>query len=181
MFLLLTVVTGVVYPFFITAIAQVGWPVKANGGLIDKNGKVIGSDLIGQEFSSPKYFWGRLSATTPPYNAASSGGSNLGPLNHSLLKNARQRMDALLKAGTYQRLVPIDLVTSSSSGLDPDISVAAAEYQIPRIARARTVFQDKLKELLNKFTEGKQLGCLGETHVNVLKLNMALDELEKSK
>lgn len=176
-FLVLTVVTGVVYPLAVTAVAQVAFPSQANGSLIVKDGKAVGSALIGQPFDDPKYFWGRLSATSPfPYNAAASSGSNLGPTNKALTDEVQARIDALKAAdpGNIQP-IPVDLVTSSGSGLDPDISPAAAEYQLNRVARARGMDPDKVRALAAQYTQGRQFFILGEPRVNVLQLNLALD------
>lgn len=177
-YLVLTLITGVIYPLAITALAQVAFPSQANGSLIsDKTtGKIIGSKLLGQEFSDPRYFWGRLSATSPAYNAAASSGSNLGPLNPTLKKNVEARIKALDSDGITSGSIPIDLVTSSGSGLDPDISVSSARYQIGRIAKARGVSENAVSELVSSEMEAKQFGCLGEARVNVLKLNIALDQ-----
>ena len=176
MLVVMTVITGVAYPLVVTGIAQVAFKDQANGSLIEKDGKVLGSRLIGQPFSDPKYFWSRASATSPmPYNGASSSGSNQGPTNPALLDAVKDRIKAL---GSDARPVPADLVTASGSGLDPHISPAAAEYQIPRIAKARGVPEEKLNELVQKHTEGRQLGILGEPRVNVLELNLALDAVK---
>lgn len=179
-YLVLTVLTGLAYPLAVTAVAQIAFPAKANGSLIvDKeSGKTIGSELIGQEFSEAKYFWGRLSATSPAYNAAASSGSNLGPLNPTLIKNAEARIDALKQAGPSEGLVPVDLVTASGSGLDPDISVSSARFQIKRVAKARNISESALTELVSRQIEPKQFGCLGEARINVLKLNIALDQID---
>ncbi len=174
---LLTVLTGLIYPAVITGIAQVIFPYQANGSLITQNGKVVGSALIGQQFTDSKYFWGRLSATGDhPYHAASSGGSNLGPTNPALQKEVSDRIAALKASdpGNNQP-IPVDLVTSSGSGLDPNISVAAAQYQAARVARVRGLPLDKVQALINQYTTGRQLGFLGEPRVNVLKLNLALN------
>jgi K+-transporting ATPase ATPase C chain len=175
--LFLTVITGVVYPFAVTGIAQVLFPHAANGSLIERGEKTLGSELIGQPFADPKYFWGRLSATTPfAYNAASSTGSNLGPTNPALLDAVKQRVDALRVAdpGNTQP-VPVDLVTASGSGLDPHISLAAARYQLTRVARARGLADADVARLVDNATEDRQFGVLGEPRVNVLKLNLLLD------
>jgi len=175
-----TVITGIVYPLFVTGIAQAFFHRQANGSLITDNGTNAGSELIGQPFSDPKYFWGRLSATAPfPYNASASSGSNYGPSNPALREAVQARIDALkaVDPGNIQP-IPVDLVTFSASGLDPDISVAAADYQIPRVARYRGLGEQQVKVLVNQFTEGRQFGILGEPRVNVLKLNLALDALK---
>jgi potassium-transporting ATPase KdpC subunit len=175
-----TLLTGVLYPLVITGIAQVAFPHQANGSLIVNNGQVVGSLLIGQQFDDPRYFWGRLSATSPyPYNAASSSGSNLAPSNPALLDEVKARIAALQAADPVSRApIPVDLVTSSGSGLDPNISVAAALYQIPRVAKARGLSEDVVRELVVQNTQGQQLGVLGEPRVNVLELNLALDEIK---
>jgi K+-transporting ATPase ATPase C chain len=177
MLVVMTLITGVAYPLAITGIAQGLFHDKANGSLIVKDGRVLGSQLIGQPFEDPKHFWGRLSATTPAaYNAGASTGSNLGPLNEALTKNVKARIDALRAADPEATgPVPIDLVTSSASGLDPHISPAAAEYQVRRVARARGVSEDRVRALVTEHTEGRDLGLLGEPRVNVLLLNLALD------
>lgn len=175
--LVLSVVTGLAYPLAITGMAQALFPYQANGSLIVRDGRTVGSALIGQSFDDPAYFWGRLSATVPfPYNAAASSGSNLGPTNPALLAQAQARIDALHAADpTNDAAIPVDLVTASGSGLDPDISVAAAEYQIPRVARARGMSEADLHALVARHTTSRQLGILGEPRVNVLELNLALD------
>ncbi len=178
--LLFTALVGVVYPLAVTGFAQVFYKDKANGSLVHLDGKAVGSSLIGQTFSDPKYFWGRLSATAPfAYDAASSSGSNYGPSSPALLAAVRSRIDALTAAdpGNTQP-IPVDLVTSSASGLDPDISVAAAKYQTARVARYRGTSVQAVDALVKKFTKGRQFGILGEPRVNVLQLNLALDELE---
>jgi K+-transporting ATPase ATPase C chain len=174
-----TVITGVIYPLIVTGVAQLAFPHQANGSLIINNGKTIGSSLIGQSFSSPKYFWTRPSATAPiGYNAANSSGSNLGPLNPALIENVRARIEQLKKADVASKpLVPVDLVTASGSGLDPDISPASAEYQVARVAKARNLDETKVRELVVKLTKSRQFGILGETRVNVLELNLALDNI----
>jgi len=183
--LLLTILTGAVYPLVVTGIAQVLFPAQANGSLIIQNGKTIGSSLIGQSFDDPKYFWGRLSATGPvPYTAfngdklTGSSGSNYGPLNKALLDMVKGRVDALKAADpTNQAPIPVDLATASGSGLDPEISSAAANYQVPRIARLRKLAESKVQALVSQFTESPTLGIFGEPRVNVLQLNLALDKL----
>ncbi|KVT26968.1 potassium-transporting ATPase subunit C [Burkholderia ubonensis] len=176
-FVVLTAVTGLAYPAVMTVFGQAVFPSQANGSLIEQDGKVVGSALIGQPFDAPKYFWGRLSATTPmPYNASGSGGSNLGPLNPSLADQVKARIAALRDAGTdLSKPVPVDLVTASASGLDPDITPAAAAYQVERVAKARNLSPDAVGHLVAANTTGRQLGVLGEPRVNVLKLNLALD------
>jgi len=176
--LLFTVITGVIYPFLVTGIAQVAFPARANGSLVTRGGKTVGSELIGQPFSDPKYFWSRLSPTSPyPYNAGASTGSNLGPTNPALLDEVQGRLNDLRKAdSTDVSPVPVDLVTSSSSGLDPDISVAAAMYQVPRVARSRGVREEAIRGFVEGSTRGRTFGILGEPRVNVLQLNLALDD-----
>ena len=179
-FLLLTVVTGIIYPLLVTWVAQLAFPEKANGSLIRKEGGYAGSELIGQPFDDPKYFWGRPSATPDfPYNSASSSGSNLGPSNPSLVEAVKARVEAFQKAdpGNHSS-IPIDLVTSSGSGLDPHISPAAALFQAPRVARVRGLSEDQVQRQVDEFTEPRQRGFLGEPRVNVLKLNLALDRLQ---
>jgi len=177
MFFILTILTGVAYPLAVTAIAQLLFPHQANGSLISKDGKPIGSTLIGQPFDDPKYFWGRPSATAPfPYNAAASSGSNLGPTNPALIETVKMRVAALKAADPGNDTpVPVDLVTASGSGLDPHISPASAEYQVRRVARARGREEAFVRTLVSQHTEGRQLGMLGERRVNVLALNLALD------
>ncbi|PMS38376.1 K+-transporting ATPase ATPase C chain [Trinickia symbiotica] len=180
LFIALTVITGIVYPVVVTAIGQAMFPSQANGSIIEKDGKPIGSALIGQQFDAPYYFWGRLSATTPnPYNAQNSGGSNLGPTNPALADEVKGRLAALHDAdSTNTAPVPVDLVTSSGSGLDPEISPAAADYQAGRVAKARGLALEQVQQLIAQSTSGRQLGVLGEPRVNVLKLNLALDQLK---
>ncbi|KVT03669.1 potassium-transporting ATPase subunit C [Burkholderia sp. MSMB1078WGS] len=177
LFVILTAVTGLAYPAAMTVFGQAVFPSQANGSLIEQDGKVVGSALIGQPFDAPKYFWGRLSATAPmPYNAAGSGGSNLGPLNPSLADQVKARLAALRDAGTdLSKPVPVDLVTASASGLDPEITPAAAAYQVERVAKARNLAPDAVAQLVAANTTGRQFGVLGEPRVNVLKLNLALD------
>jgi potassium-transporting ATPase KdpC subunit len=176
-----TIITGVLYPLVVTGIAQIAFHHQANGSLIVENNNVTGSELIGQPFSDPKYFWGRLSATSSvPYNADSSSGSNLGPTNPDLTKAAQTRINALKQVDPDNFLpIPVDLVTSSASGLDPDISLAAADYQTARVARYRGLNESVVSGLVERFTQGRQLGILGEPRVNVLKLNQALDDLRQ--
>lgn len=175
---LLTILTGLIYPLAITGVAQVLFPRQANGSLIVENGRIAGSALIGQPFDDPKYFWGRLSATSPfPYNAASSSGSNLAPTNQALIDAVKQRVAALREADPGNTApVPVDLVTSSGSGLDPHISVAAALYQAPRVARVRKLSVEAVQQLVRRHTQGRQFGILGEPRVNVLQLNRALEQ-----
>jgi K+-transporting ATPase ATPase C chain len=175
-----TILTGVLYPLVITGIAQVVFPHQANGSLIVQNGQAVGSDLIGQSFDNPRYFWGRISATSPyPYNAASSTGSNLGPTNPALTDEVKARIAALKAADpTNNSPIPVDLVTSSGSGLDPNISVAAALYQVPRVAKVRGLSEEVVRALVDRFTEGRQFGVLGEPRINVLELNLALDGIK---
>jgi potassium-transporting ATPase KdpC subunit len=174
-----TVITGILYPLAITGIAQLLFPDQANGSVIMKNGRPTGSSLIGQPFDNPKYFWGRLSATSPfPYNSASSSGSNRAQTNPDLIKQAQERISILREADPQTTApVPADLSTASGSGLDPHISPAAAEYQIKRVAKARRLDETKVRMLVTNYTEGRQLGIFGEPRVNVLKLNLAIDEL----
>jgi len=181
----LTLLTGLIYPLAITGAAQLIFPTQANGSLLVEDGVVRGSALIGQPFDDPRYFWGRLSATSPvPYTAfnaykgTGSAGSNFGPLNPKLVEAAQARIDALHAADPGNTApIPVDLVTASGSGLDPHISVAAAEYQVPRVARLRGIGEDRVRALVRQCTEGRQLGVLGESRVNVLRLNLALDDL----
>jgi K+-transporting ATPase ATPase C chain len=173
---LFTAITGVVYPLAVTGVARVFFPSQAGGSLIVRDGRAVGSRLIGQSFAGPGYFWGRLSATTPvPYDAAASSGSNLGPLNPALLEAARARIAALRAADSSAAAIPVDLVTASGSGLDPDVSPAAARVQVPRVARARGMSEAAVGELVRRHTEGRTWGVLGEPRVHVLDLNLALD------
>lgn len=172
----LTILTGVVFPGIVTAIAQVAFAHQANGSLIHDGEKVVGSQLIGQQFSKPKYFWGRLSATVPvPYNAAASSGSNYGPLHPALKEAAESRIAALRQHGSLTADVLVDLVTASGSGLDPHISLAAVEFQVSRVAASRKMSEASVRELVRQHAEGRQFGVLGEPRVNVLRLNLALD------
>jgi len=177
MLALMTLVTGVIYPLIVTGIGAALFPDKAAGSLIERDGRVMGSVLIGLPFSDPKYFWSRPSATGPvPYNAGASSGSNQGPLNPALTDAVAGRIKALRDADPDNAApVPVDLVTASASGLDPHISPAAADYQVPRVARVRGLPAAKVRALVADATEGRQLGFLGEPRVNVLKLNLALD------
>jgi potassium-transporting ATPase KdpC subunit len=184
--LVLSVITGIAYPLVVTGVAQVAFPAKANGSLIEQGGKpvqdgarAVGSELIGQPFADPKHFWSRASATSPyPYNASASSGSNQGPLNPALTDAVTARVKALRDADPGNTApVPADLVTASASGLDPHISPAAAEYQVARVAKARGLDAERIRALVTQATEGRQLGFLGEPRVNVLRLNLALDDL----
>jgi K+-transporting ATPase ATPase C chain len=179
LFAILSAVTGVVYPLAVWLIGQTVFSFKANGSVIVRDGQPIGSELIGRQFEQAHYFWGRLSATDPAYNAASSTGSNLGPTNQKLLDTVRDRIAALRTAhpDKANQPVPVDLVTHSATGLDPHISPAAAEYQVSRVAKARGINQERVRELVAAHTDGRTLGVLGEPRVNVLRLNLALDDL----
>jgi K+-transporting ATPase ATPase C chain len=178
MLAIFTLLTGLAYPFAVTGLAQALFPHQANGSLLEHNGRVIGSELIGQPFEDPAYFWGRPSATVLfPYNSAASGGSNLGPVNPALEEAVQERIDALRDADPNNSApIPVDLVTASASGLDPHISVAAALYQIPRVARERGASEPAVRALVEQHREDRQFGLLGEQRLNVLKLNLALDE-----
>ena len=174
--LIFTVLTGVLYPALVTAVAQLAFPHQANGSLIEGENGPLGSTLVGQSFTQPKYFWGRLSSTSGvAYNAGASSGSNLGPMNPQLLVAAEARL-ASLSADPSKHAIPVDLVTSSGSGLDPHISPAAAKVQVARVAKERNVTELELRKLISQHTESRQLGFLGEPRVNVLQLNLALDQ-----
>jgi len=176
--LLFTILTGLIYPLAVTGLAQAIFPHQANGSILMKHGKAVGSELIGQQFEDPKYFWGRLSATGPyPYNSAASSGSNLGPNNPNLTVAVEARIKALQESepGNTAR-IPVDLVTASGSGLDPHISIAAAEYQVTRVAKARKLDKTGVRTLIEKHTQVRWIGMLGEPVVNVLELNLVLDE-----
>jgi potassium-transporting ATPase KdpC subunit len=178
--ILLTLITGIAYPVAVTGVAKVLFPAQAAGTLIVRDGKPVGSQLIGQPFSDPKYFWSRPSATSPqPYNGLSSGGSNLGPLNTALTDAVKARISALQAADPGNHApIPVDLVTASASGLDPDISLAAAYYQAERIARLRRLSPDRVRALIAEHAQGRWLGLLGEPRVNVLELNLTLDTMK---
>ncbi|HJV79353.1 potassium-transporting ATPase subunit KdpC [Noviherbaspirillum sp.] len=178
LFASLTVMCGILYPLAITGIGKLAFPYQAAGSLVERNGQVVGSTLIGQAFSSPKYFWGRPSATSPmPNNAASSGGSNLGPTNPAQIDAIKGRINALKAVDPGNKApIPVDLVTASASGLDPDISIAAAYYQVGRIARVRNMSEERVRALIDESSKKRMLGVFGEPSVNVLKLNLALDQ-----
>ncbi len=177
LFVALTVLTGIVYPLAVTGLGMALFPAQARGSLVERNGVPVGSNLIGQNFADPRHFWGRLSATAPqPYNGLASSGSNLGPENPALADAVKARIAALHQADPDNRLpVPVDLATASGSGLDPDISPAAAQYQVSRVAGARGIAPERLAALVTAQTTGRQWGVLGEPRVNVLRLNLALD------
>jgi K+-transporting ATPase ATPase C chain len=179
----MSAILGVLYPLAATGLSQWLFPAQANGSLVTKGGRAVGSSLIGQSFTAPKYFWGRPSATAPMAdNGASSAGSNLGPTNPALTDAVKQRIDALRAADPGNGApVPVDLVTASGSGLDPEISPAAAQYQLMRVAKARGLDPAKVRQLVAQATTGRQFGVLGEPRVNVLRLNLALDELQASR
>jgi potassium-transporting ATPase KdpC subunit len=183
LFVVMVAITGIAYPLVVTGIAQVVFPSQAAGSLIVEGGKVAGSRLIGQAFSDPKYFWSRPSATSPqPYNGLASSGSNLGPLNPALTDGIKKSIDALHAADPDNKAaVPVDLVTASASGLDPEISLAAARYQAARVARVRGLPAAAVQQLIEKRAQGRWLGILGEPRINVLELNLALDELSAAK
>jgi potassium-transporting ATPase KdpC subunit len=182
LFLIMTVITGIVYPLVVTGIGQALFPTQAAGSLVMRDGKAVGSSLIGQPFGDPKYFWSRPSATTPqPYNGTGSTGSNLGPLNPALTDAVKSRIDALHAADPSNTApIPVDLVTASASGLDPDISLAAAYYQAPRIARVRGLSLNGVRNLIATHARGRVFGLFGDPRVNVLELNMALDRSQAS-
>jgi K+-transporting ATPase ATPase C chain len=176
---LFTLLTGVVYPLVVTAVAQTFFPYRANGSLIEQEGVIVGSELVGQPFDDPAYFWGRPSLTEPyPYNGGASAGSTIAPSNPALVERIAARIAALEAADpTNQQAIPVDLVTASGSGLDPHVSLAAAEYQVERVARFRGVETAVIRQLVAEYTEGRTFGLLGESRVNVLRLNLALDAL----
>lgn len=178
LFMLLTLIVGLIYPFLVFSIGQIFFPNQIAGSLITQNNTIVGSVLIGQNFTNPRYFWGRPSATTPnPYNSLASNGSNLGPLNPALITAVKERITRLKKYPTPEGAVPVDLVTASGSGLDPQISVAGALYQVERVAQARQLPVEKIQELVKAYVQDRQFGLFGEASVNVLELNLALDKL----
>jgi len=175
--IIFTVICGVIYPLALYGVGRIFFASKANGSLVEENGQLVGSRLIGQQFTQDKYFWSRPSATASyPYNSLASGGSNLGPLNPSLLDQVKQRAIQLAKSNSGNMDIPVDLVTASGSGLDPDISLAAANYHVERIAKARGLTTQQVQDLINRYTQHKLLGFMGEDSVNVLELNIALDK-----
>lgn len=177
LFIILSIITGIMYPFVVTWVSREVFAYQANGSLLVVNGQVIGSELIGQSFESNKYLWGRVSATADlPYNALSSGGSNFAPTNPQLISEVKDRLAKLNPASNTP--VPVDLVTSSASGLDPEISVAAAYFQMDRIAKARGMTVDQVEDIINQYAEYPLLGIWGEARVNVLKVNLALDKIK---
>lgn len=180
MFVILSLLTGIFYPVFITGVAYIFFPHQATGSMLYQNNKLLGSALIGQEFTDPKYFWGRISETSPvAYNSSSSSGSNLGPSNPALIERVKARIRTLKEFDPNNtNPVPIDLVTSSASGLDPHISIAGAYYQIPRVARMRGLTEDTVKAIVNKHTNSRIFGLIGEPIVNVLELNLELDSIK---
>ena len=179
LFILLSLITGLLYPLLVTGIGQLLFPAQAAGSLIERDGQRVGSRLIGQNFTDPQYFWGRPSATSPyPYHAAASGGSNLGPLHPALIEAVKARVQALRAADPANtRPVPVELVTASGSGLDPHLSPAAVEYQVARVARVRGLPLEKVRDVVLQQTQPRQWGLLGEARINVLELNLALDRL----
>jgi K+-transporting ATPase ATPase C chain len=179
-FIAMTAITGVAYPALMTVIAQIVFPHQANGSLVERDDKVVGSELIGQVFDDPRYFWGRPSATSPAYHGGASTGSNFGPTNPAQLDAVRGRVQKIREAHPDQSgPIPVDLVTASGSGLDPHISPAAAEFQVNRVAKTRGLEAQAVRDLVSEHTEGRALGVLGEPRVNVLMLNLALDEMQK--
>jgi K+-transporting ATPase KdpC subunit len=180
MFVILTLITGIFYPAFITGVAYLFFPRQATGSMLYQNNQLLGSVLIGQEFTDPKYFWGRISGTSPvAYNSSSSSGSNLGPSNPALIEKVKTRINALKEFDPDNtNPIPVDLVTSSASGLDPHLSIAGAYYQIPRVARMRGLTEDTVKAIVNKHTNNRLFGLIGEPVVNVLELNLELDNIK---
>ena len=175
----LVIITGVIYPLFITGVGHIVFPKKTTGSLIELQGRLVGSELIGQNFTSPRYFWGRPSATFPPYNPLTSQAADLGPSNPALVQNVAARIKMLQRDDPHQSIrVPIDLVTSSASGLDPHISLLSAEYQVPRVARARGIKEGVVEALIKQNTITPQFSFMGQARVNVLQLNLALDQLK---